>query len=286
MSGILSEAKDSSMKLRSLGVVLAAVLLFAACSDSSQESTPWDLQDGRSESVCLEMAQTRCDRLVECGVLGQPSNHNSGRNFASKETCVAREELGCQVYGEEFGQAAISECVARVDEASCDRITEDHLYFGAPRCVRKLRGADGAACTSGLECASDRCHEGTCAPAGSALIGESCDAGRSCGWWGECVETTCQGGTIIACAQGDCELEPIESQAGERCGSAISPEDNRHSCAPGTECMSKNDQGMGDCSAYADDGDACGGVYEFGAQPCLWPAQCSEDSVCVVPERL
>lgn len=278
------------MNFTSTSFILAAAFLLLACSDSGQDGEPWDLQGDRSVSVCVDMAQTRCERLADCGLLDQPSNDNSGRRYDGSDACLTREEMGCQIYGEEFGQARISTCVAEVGDSSCDQLAEDHLYFGTPRCVRQLRRPDGEACSTNLDCASSRCSDGACAPERMALIGQACDIDDACTWWGECVDGECQAAEMLACAQGDCEYEPIESAEDDRCGSSINEEDARHRCIPGMECMARNDMGAGYCAPYAADGEACGRPYETDAQPCLWPAQCEDDadgvSTCVLPEKL
>ena len=273
-------------RMMSAGFLVIFGLL--GCSDTITKAgeewgfdEPGARQQDSAVNACLDFAEARCQRLDDCGLLGQPSTANDGRRYVDREMCLERERLGCHAELAYHGQVAIERCGEQLSDQDCAVVAEDHRFMKAPRC---LRADAGEACESRTDCLSGRCsEEGLCEEIYLPLVGQACDAGRECQWWSQCEAGACQPNPRHLCVE-DCSHEVEVAEWA--CGSAVDEDGWKEGCSAGAECMRRNDMGAGECVEYAAEGESCGGPYEYEGKPCLWPARCmgdDEDARCRLP---
>lgn len=272
------------MSVRIIIRSVATILCFAAAAcglGSSDEPKRWKFGEGAEQRPCGAFAAAYCDRMETCGVFGVASNSNDGRRYRDLQTCLEREEIGCEVRYPWASAHQISGCVDELDEQSCDSLSEQIFFGGGPRCLRK---ENGASCGSSEECLSYKCGDAAvCVDAWAAPVGDACDVELACFYRAQCVEGRCARSEEATC---DADCEEMIVAATDRCDSAISEEDAWFRCEPGLECFGRNDMGSGNCTAYAEVGERCGDTWDTQVGPCLWPAICDfeqDEPRCTIP---
>jgi hypothetical protein len=164
--------------------------------------------------------------------------------------------------------------------------------------------AVGAPCGSSLQCQSGYCalrREGACGTCAATAtdprpttVGAACSARLGCGAFLDCVAGACRARPVegevcgdcapylsALCAGGRCVAPPIAAD-GQGCGSVNGPQTPLPlGCAPGSDCVNRNDFGAGRCAPLRREGDAC---TVYGDQTCQFPARCVRGR-CALPDQ-
>jgi len=190
--------------------------------------------DAAADMAPLTVAQACTDLDTSlCGALGACSTFVLQLSFGDLATCVARNDLACTIGQAPSGvgrtTADLEACGRALPAATCPDLIARKL----PATCQDPPGTviNGAACGSGLQCASTFCKRqgaacGVCAPRAGA--GESCNGNDQCQ-----PDLVCAGSACVA---------PAES--GAAC-------DDKHPCRDDLYCKS------GVCSAKAGPGESC-----------------------------
>lgn len=292
-----------------MGSVLRALLpgvVAAACG----ARTELDLPDGATAggnlppTSCEAFAQTVCDRALQCAPTVVRVGLGHGRSFGDRETCLVRVALACREWlrasDTTLTPEGVRACGAVYARGACadvaTRFLDDRLGCAAVAGVR----ADGAGCSSDAQCRSGQCRprlDGACArcvarPVIASSVGDACGRGRPCGLPQQCIAGRCAWGPVEGeacgecvpylasrCVDGRCLAAPVRAE-GESCGNTLGASTPRPAgCAPGSDCVNRNDFGAGQCRALRREGEACD-VY--GDRTCLFPSRCVRGR-CTLP---
>lgn len=214
-------------------VMLLSVVLCTACAGNSLDAA----------RACNDLASARCSQLATC------SPADLQKRWPDLQTCIEREQLGCEQGLTAPSSAATPTGVEACAEAIPSSTCESLLARTPPAvCLAPMgSAADGTACAVAAQCASAFCAIasdslcGTCAPA--PVAGASC-ATTGCGPAMTCVATTQQ-------------CQPLAA-AGAACSRALP-------CAEGLACVGSTASVVGSCMpAVAIEGAPCDSTRRTG----------------------
>ena len=264
-------ARDSR-RVNRLG--LLGLLVLASC-----ETEPLTL-----DAYPVAYLDVACDFLVRCGVTPSIESCRESRSKMRFDAeLISAVDAGIVMW---HGDAA-EDCLARIDQLSCDRTSESYRHFGCEPMFSGTLG-NGEACTTSTECISRECWTegctkaccvGYCAGDIKPTIGEIGDPCRlsGCVAGARCEDSVC----VPLRAEGEACTYELNGECayGLACIDKVctSPIESGESCTIASECrmIGESCNPRGTCGPVGQLGDLC-----ISSNHCAPHLVCGVESHC------